>query len=450
VVAAAASSLIHPVEIQGALRRGWKAVATEPRSRWLRVGRALALIALGALVIAQPLTALQIVATLLGVYLVYLGVEAILRLTYRAPRPDAAPEEVEPPHHWRRRAVPVVAGVLVAVALTVFFTTGGASEQAVASTKTCNGYAALCDRPLDEVVLPATHNSMSAPLPGWFSSEQERSIGGQLADGIRGFLIDTHYGDLLPNGKVRTELESEADIQERLKQDGVSPEAFQAAKRLRERLGFRGKGKRGMYLCHSFCELGATPLSSGLKDIHDFLVTHPADVIVVINQDYVTPADFVKAVADARLTPYVFKGLSDSHWPTLREMIDSGQRVVFLAENHAGGAPWYQLAYKRLTEETPYEFRRASQLTDPQGLAASCRPNRGPASGAPMFLINHWISTDPIPLPSNAAKVNAYGPLLERARECEQVRHHLPNLLAVNFYKEGDLLRVVNTLNGVG
>ena len=66
--------------------------------------------------------------------------------------------------------------------------------------------AALCDRPLDEVVLPATHNSMSAPLPGWYSAEQERPIRGQLDDGIRGLLLDTHYGDRLPSGRVRTVL----------------------------------------------------------------------------------------------------------------------------------------------------------------------------------------------------------------------------------------------------
>ena len=40
-----------------------------------------------------------------------------------------------------------------------------------------------------------------------------------------------------------------------------------------------------------------------------------------------------------------------------------------------------------------------------------------------------------MPKPSDAAKVNAYAPLLARARECERIRHHLPNLLAVNFYK---------------
>ena len=32
-----------------------------------------------------------------------------------------------------------------------------------------------------------------------------------------------------------------------------------------------------------------------------------------------------------------------------------------LAENHAGAAPWYQLAYERLTEETPFTFGTATR-----------------------------------------------------------------------------------------
>lgn len=31
---------------------------------------------------------------------------------------------------------------------------------------------------------------------------------------------------------------------------------------------------------------------------------------------------------------------------------------------------------------------------------------------------NYWISTDPVPLPSLAARVDAYRPLLARARFC--------------------------------
>jgi hypothetical protein len=229
----------------------------------------------------------------------------------------------------------------------------------------------------------------------------------------------------------------------------VSPEAVDAALRTRERLGFSGEGTRGIYLCHSFCELGGTTLDSALTDLHDFLVANPDAVVVVINQDYVTPEDFVAAVNKAGLGAVAYRGpTAQGQWPTLRQMIDTNQRVVFLAENHAGAAPWYHLAYKDITEETPYAFSKPEQLTDPARLATSCNPNRGPQT-APILLVNHWITTDPIPLPSNAAKVNAYGPLIRRLRECESIRHHIPNLVAVNFYRQGDLLRAVDTLNDV-
>jgi hypothetical protein len=66
-----------------------------------------------------------------------------------------------------------------------------------------------------------------------------------------------------------------------------------------------------------------------------------------------------------------------------------------------------------------------------------------------MFLVNHWVTTDPVPLPSHADKVNAYAPFMRRLRECGRVRRHIPNLVAVNFYRRGDLRRVVDTLNGV-
>jgi hypothetical protein len=451
-VTAAAGSLVRPVAIEATLVRAWRAVTTEPESTRLRVARAIALILVGVLVVAQPLTAVQVAAMLVGVYVAYKGLEAILRLVYRPPEPGAAHEparERRAPRFARARrlAVPAIAALLVAGVVAAVLGTGGASAPA-APIASCEGHAQLCDRPLDEVVLPATHNSMSAPLPGWFSAEQDRSIGGQLEDGIRGLLFDTHYADRLANGRVRTFFESKEDLDLIKNQDGVSDEDFAAALRIRDRLGFQGEGERGMYLCHTLCELGATPLSTGLDEIHDFLVTHPGEVVVVVNQDYVTPADFVKAVGDAGLARYALTPPEGDDWPTLREMIEADHRLVLLAENHAGAAPWYQPAYTRLTEETPYTFPRPSLLTTKADLPASCEPNRGPKV-APLFLINHWVSTDPTPKPSDADKVNAYAPLLARARACERIRDHLPNLLAVNFYKRGDVFRVADTLNGI-
>src|SRR5207248_9216713 len=87
-----------------------------------------------------------------------------------------------------------VAVVLGAVAVGVASLTHG--EPALAHPITsCNGYSQLCDRPLNDVVFPATHNSMaSATDSGWLFPSQDGGITAQLEAGIRGLLTDTHYG----------------------------------------------------------------------------------------------------------------------------------------------------------------------------------------------------------------------------------------------------------------
>ena len=449
VVAAAAASLIEPRPFGEPLRVVGRWLGTEPRRPVLRVLRGVAFAAAGVVVLVERDAVLALLMSALGVYLIYEGMSAVLRLVYR-PREEEQSREAlgHAGLRFGRQLAPVgIAGLVIAVIVGAFFGSGGTTTAAPARGA-CNGHRELCDRPLDDVALVATHNSMSVPLPGWYSSLQERPIGDQLDDGVRGLLIDTHYADKLPNGKVRTFFGSPAQLREQAKLDGVSENSLAAALRIRDRLGFAGEGERGMYLCHSFCELGATRLDSVLDDLHAFLVANPGAVVVVINQDYVSPEDFVGAVQDAGVAEFAYSGPVSGRWPTLREMVDSGKRVVFLAENEAGGAPWYHLAYDGITEETPFAFTEVAQLTSPAKRAASCAANRGSA-GSPVFLLNHWITTDPLPLPSQSSVVNSYEPLLKRALACQRIRKHLPNLVAVDFYLRGEVFRVVDTLNDV-
>jgi hypothetical protein len=285
VVAAAASSLIRPVEIDAPLRRaaGW--VTTQPARPLWRVVRGVALIVVGLLFLLDSDLVLRVFFTATGVYLVYAGVSVLLWLIYQPPeaRRRAEPTTARPSHRGRTLAAAGVAVALVVVAVGAFIGTGGTSTAAPAPGG-CEGNEALCDRSLDAVALPATHNSMSVPLPGWFSSEQDHPIAQQLRDGIRGLLIDTHYADRLPNGRLRTDVGDPKQLRQQAQQDGVSPDAIDAALRTRARLGFSGKGTRGIYLCHSFCELGGTTLNSALTDLHDFLVANPDAVVVVINR----------------------------------------------------------------------------------------------------------------------------------------------------------------------
>jgi hypothetical protein len=139
------------------------------------------------------------------------------------------------------------------------------------------------------------------------------------------------------------------------------------------------------------------------------------------------------------LAEYVYRGPDEPPWPTLREMIDSGQRLLLVVEHRTAGAPrWYRPAYRHVFQETPFDFKTPAQM--------GCALGRGRPSNS-LFLINHWISTDPTPRPSNAAKVNSYDFLLDRARRCQRERGRFPNVLNVDFFGEGDPGGVAAQLN---
>ena len=242
VIAASAASLIRPVEIDEPLRRLGRAFVRQPEATWARVVRALGLVVAGVVVLVDRAAVLQLLFTLVGAYLVYAGLAEILRLVYR-PAPEGEPEPAPRRRRGRRWAVVAIAALVVGGSVAAFASTGGTSAPAAEPVDDCNGSAELCDRPLAEVVLPATHNSMSAPLPGWYSAEQEKGIPGQLDAGVRGLLIDTHYADELSDGKVRTEFGSREELRRQAEEDGISEDAIDAALRIRDRLGFAGRGQ---------------------------------------------------------------------------------------------------------------------------------------------------------------------------------------------------------------
>jgi hypothetical protein len=446
VCAGAASGRIRTGGIDARLAQGWRLLAGAPATRRRRLARGVASIAFGLAIVFETATTVAIAVQAAGLYLLYRGVGELLSETV----PPPAPAHKTPARARRARRLAPAALAVVALASAFALVATGVDDGAPAATPlACDGRAALCDRPLNDVALAATHNSMgSVTIPSWLFGQQDATIAQQLRDGVRGLLIDTYNATAVPGG-VRTDLGRVDSAKHRAAVQEIGAPAVDAALRIRARLGHQGEGEPGIFLCHTFCELGAVPLDSALGDIRSFLVANPGAVVVIVNQDEgVSPAAIQNAFAQAGLLDLVYRGPVD-RFPTLGAMIDSGQRLVVLAENDAGSdIPWYHLAYQHALQETPYRFTSASELTDPARLDASCRPNRGPAS-APLFLLNNWVDTSPAPRPSLAEIVNAHQALLARARTCERLRKRIPNLVAVDFYRRGDVFGVVDALNGL-
>ena len=145
------------------------ALVAEPRRPWVRALRGIALVAAGVFIVVEHQMTITIVLTALGVYLIYSGVYVLLGLINRAEGKRAPAAD---PRARRSRARALIAAsavvvVAVAAALGGFFGSGGVTA-AAPEPPPCNGSATLCNRSLPQIALAATHNSMSAPLPGWF------------------------------------------------------------------------------------------------------------------------------------------------------------------------------------------------------------------------------------------------------------------------------------------
>ncbi len=302
--------------------------------------------------------------------------------------------------------------LVLALAVTLISSLASAGTAAAAG-EGCNGNPRLCDRPLDSVVLPTTHNAMSAASLGWTFPNQPVGIPQQLAAGVRGLLLDTHYGHPSPSGTVVTD-------------STETPESR-------------------LYLCHQACQLGATPLLEVLQAMRIYLRFHPRNVIVIVNEDNVSPTDYAQEFRKAGLLQHVYRGATTSPWPTLRTLIRARKQVVLLAERDSGVVPWYHEAYNGVVQETRYTWNTPDLLTNPANWTASCSPNRGGTNGS-LFLMNHW-SPPFAPTPSGSASVNATDVLVGRARACEAARGKLPNLVAVDQFQSGGLFEAVRQLN---
>jgi hypothetical protein len=375
-----------------------------------------------------------------GLWLAYFGVTELLGLVRKAIPATAAEARS------RSRRIVLVAGAVVALAGLVtgglLFTTRRAARRADAAGKpVCNGDASLCDLPLNFVLFPATHNSMSSALyPGWLLAEHALTVEGQLEKGVRALLIDTHYGvpsaSRLPGSETQLVLTDRASELHDPKEERADPVATQRADQLAARAPKSAAAKRGIYLCHARCELGATPFGDTLRGIKSFVDTHPDEVVLVDIEDHTDPVETAAAIEASGLSRRAYTLEKDKPLPTLGDMILAGKNVLIAAEiGGSGTPPWYHRAYDWLFQETPYSFDKVEDF--------NCVPNRGPLN-APMFLVNHWLSNHD---PAIYSKVNSRAELTDRLRRCLSERGRMPNVIAVDFSEKGDLLRTVRDVN---
>ncbi len=426
------------VDRRAALRRTADVLAGGALPGPIRLTRGLGLAAVGGLILLRADPLFEIAVAVLGGVLLLLGLTEALSVARSSP---GRPASAERPGRRRTLLAAGALGLAAAGAvLSLVLTAGPPAPLKQDEVTACNGLPELCDRRLDQVVLPGTHNSMSAAdRPGWLFANQSRPVPRQLDDGIRLLLLDTHYGIVNAEGRIRTDLAAEGTTRNRAAAE-LGGDAVRAAERLAGRLGLvPTDGERKVYLCHTLCELGAERFGSTLRELRGWLERNRSEVLVLLLESSVDAKEVERAFEGAELERYLATLPRGRPLPTLRQLITSGRRLIVLDDGDGGDAPWYQPGFL-FAQSTSIDAFTESQT--------SCQPDRG-SPESPLLLMNHWV--DRFPPPARAARAaNRRAVLLRRTRSCRKLLGRLPNLIAVDFYERGDVVQTARELNRSG
>ena len=109
---------------------------------------------------------------------------------------------------------------------------------------------------------------------------------------------------------------------------------------------------------------------------------YPAEVITLIIEAHVDEARTAAAFEAAGLMPFLHEQPLGAPWPTLREMITSGRRMVVFTESSDATLPWYHYAYA-YAWDNPYSNRVPDDLR--------CTPGRG-SNDSSLFILNHFLT----------------------------------------------------------
>jgi outer membrane protein assembly factor BamB len=273
------------------------------------------------------------------------------------------------------------------------------------------------NRGYDQYCYLTTHNAYASTAEGWMYSQQTNNIASQLADGVRGLMLD-----------IWTQVIN---------------------------------GTTTIVFCHGSCSISsfigpfwAWPLlSDTLTQIKTFLDNNPTEVITIFFEQRLggNASLLMPAFTAAGLQNYLFLAQNTSQgtgpngqpvnwdvatqgWPSLSWMGSNNKRLVLFSdwgtENPNGGnqdgCPWVW-AYA-----VENQYGNAS-------LGGGCLARGGSqplsSTAQTLFIMNYFPTVDPSV--DDITEINDFNRVMPKCTTCTALANRLPNYIAVDFYQYG-------------
>lgn len=279
------------------------------------------------------------------------------------------------------------------------------------------------ERTLDQVTFLTSHNAYANGVDGGFAPpfvnlapNQSRGINQQLADGVRGFMLDAH------------------------------------------------QTSDGAILCHNSCTLVSNPVALwvDIQRMVDFLKQNPNEFVTVFLEDYVDPGVLRSELARVSgLSDVLYRpdqtGVRQNGWPKMADLIAANDRLLIFTDHSRSADQSAGLTRDTFGVMYQREWTVENYWSMGSGLGSSdwsCYSRwydagtnipltRTESRFRPLFVMNHFRD---VAVTSTATTDNTK--LADRAqRFCRPAARKKPSFLAVDHYNLGNPASAVATLN---
>jgi hypothetical protein len=204
-------------------------------------------------------------------------------------------------------------------------------------------------------------------------------------------------------------------------------------------------------LVHGPCFAGQRNAVQVFGNIHQFLVDHPTEVVVLeLQLDGVLPTDILTVMqAVPGMVDSLYVHTAGDEWPTLQTLTDRNTRLMVF---HFSGPTCAETAcppglhfWFDYGVNTQYDFGSINALTD---IPSSCTlTSAGRTSTRDWFRVNNYV-TAIVSNPNAANTVNSVAFAEARVAACSAQNNDLPvNLVAVDFWSRGNIVDLVQNYN---
>ncbi len=272
----------------------------------------------------------------------------------------------------------------------------------------CMGNVTYCMRTYDDFTFAETHNSFATEEDGihYPASNHDTGLAAQWEGGIRSFMLDVHHRSSFQTGS--------------------------------DDLAFCHGDSNG--IIHP-CSYGEVDAFDWLDDLRMLMDDNPLEIVTLLLENYV-PSDHLEHLfTETSLLNRTWIHSTDDVWPTLGEMVLAERTLVIFTDSGDGPEwPWLHHAWTH-SWDTPYGESNQDEM--------SCEVGRGDGD-QPVWHLNNWLSNAAgLSDPQRAEQVNDHETLLQRALDCWTEVDDRPTFIAVDWWEDGDVVGVVEALNGM-